>query len=172
MADNWGGWTSWHTAALYGHGGDHPSSIASTVDAYRAIGVPAAKLGFGVGAYGSCWRGPTAPLQPLAAGAAIVASDNAMSYANIMAQYYSAAAYRWDATARAGYLTFAAPSGPQQCTMVSYEDPRSVAEKAAYARAAGLGGAIVWTVGQGYMPNAAAGDRDPLLKAAFSALAN
>ncbi|HEY0778817.1 MAG TPA: glycosyl hydrolase family 18 protein [Gemmatirosa sp.] len=171
MADNWGGWVSWHTAALYGDGPDHPSSVSSTINAYRAVGVPAAKLGVGIGTYGSCWRGTTAPLQTLAASAGVVASDNAMSYANIVGQYYSAAAYHWDATARIGYLSFAAPTGPQQCAFVSYEDPRSAGEKGAYVAAQGLGGTIVWTLGEGHLPSAASGQQDPLLRAAYTAVA-
>lgn len=170
MAGSWGGWVTWHSGALYGEGPDHPSSVASSARAYRAAGVPAAKIGAGVGAYGACWRGTAAPLQPLSAGAGVVASDNAMSYSNIMAQYYSAAAYRWDASARSSYLTAAAPIGPQQCTFVTYEDPRSVAEKGAYVAAQGLGGAIVWTIGQGHVAGAAAGQQDPLLKAAYTAI--
>lgn len=171
MAGNWPGWVSWHSAALYGQGADHPSSVSSNAVAYRAAGVPAAKLGIGVGAYGSCWRGVTAPLQTVGSGAGVVASDNAMSYANIVGQYYTSAAYRWDTTARMGYLSFAAPTGPQQCTFVSYENPQSVAEKAAYVAGQGLGGTIVWTIGQGHLPNATAGAQDPLLKAAYTGAA-
>lgn len=171
MAGNWGGWKSWHSAALYGEGADHPSSVSSTVNAYRAAGVPAAKIGVGIGTYGSCWRGTTAPLQTLASSAGVVASDNAMSYANIVAQYYTASAYQWDATARMGYLSFPTPRGPQQCNLVSYEDPQSVAEKGAYVKSQGLGGAIVWTLGEGHLSTAAAGQQDPLVRAAYTAIA-
>jgi chitinase len=171
MADNWGGWTSWHSAALHGEGGSHPSSIASTARAYLATGIPAAKLGIGLGFYGSCWRGVSAMGVPLDGTAArVAASDNVMSYATIVSQYYTPGAYRWDATARMGYLSFAAPTGPAQCTMVSYEDPQSVTEKGAFVRAQGLGGAIVWTINQGHLPTAPAGQRDPLLRAAYTAI--
>src|SRR5262249_26729302 len=122
MADNWGGWVSWHQAALYGQAGNHPSSVSSSAQAYVAAGVPAAKIGIGLAFYGSCWRGPTALLQTLASSWGVVASDNVMSYANIMSQYYTSAAYQWDATAKAGYLSFSSTTGPQQCTLVSYED--------------------------------------------------
>ena len=166
MADNWGGWASWHQAALAGEAGNHPSSVAADVRAFRAAGVPAAKLGIGLGFYGSCWRGVSAMRQPLdGTGARVVASDNAMSYATIVAQYYAAAAYRWDDAARAGYLSFGAPTGPQGCTLVSYEDPRSIAEKGAYVKAQGLGGAILWTINQGRVNGA-----DPLTRAAYSSI--
>jgi chitinase len=170
MAGNYGGWVSWHQAALYGEGSDHPSSISSTVTAYRAVGVPAAKLGIGLGFYGSCWRGTTAPLQTLSASADVVASDNTMSYTNIMQSYYTPSAYHWDATARAGYLSFSTQTGPAGCNMISYEDEQSITEKGAYVKSAGLGGTIIWTINQGRLPTAAAGSQDPLLKAAYNSI--
>jgi chitinase len=170
MAGNWGGWTSWHGAALYGEGSNHPSSISGSVNAYKAAGVPAAKLGFGVGAYGNCWRGPTTILQSLASGQDVVASDNTMSYVNIMSQYYNSSAYRWDATGHMGYLSFASATGPAGCTLVSYDNPQSLADKGAYGKAQGLGGAIMWTINQQYFPSAAAGQRDPLLQALYTAM--
>ena len=170
MADNWGGWVSWHHAALYGEASNRPSSVASSVRAYVAAGVPASKLGIGLSSYGSCWRGASTMLQTLGSTAGVVASDNEMSYANIMSQYHTSSAYRWDATARAGYLSFATQTGPQGCTMVSYEDVQSITEKGAYVKSAGLGGAIMWTVQQGYLPSAPAGQQNPLLTAAYNSI--
>jgi chitinase len=168
MAGNWGGWQSWHQAALTGEGGTHPTSIAVVVSKYRSWGIPAAKLGVGLGFYGSCWRGPTAPLQ--SPGSGVVASDNTMSYANIVASYAPKGTYAWDATAKAGYLSFAAATGPAGCTMISYEDERSIAEKGAYVQSQGLGGAMIWTIGQGHLSNAPVDKRDPLLRAAYAAV--
>ena len=37
-------------------------------------------------------------------------------------------------------------------------------------KANGLGGAIIWTIGQGHLPNAPAGSQDPLLTAAYTAI--
>lgn len=170
MAGDWGGWVSWHHSALAGHGGNHPSSVSGSIAAYRAAGVPAAKLGIGLGFYGSCWRGVTAPLQPLGGGTSQGNGDNEMSYTRIMSLYYQAGARQWDAAAQVPYLTFAAGQGPQSCTFVSYEDEQSIAAKGAFVRTEGLGGAIVWTLGQGRIPSAPAGQRDPLLKAAADAI--
>lgn len=169
MAGPWGGWVSWHFAALQDHGADHPSSIASSIQQYRNVGIPASKLGIGIGFYGACWRGVTGPRQALN-GAYIVASDNTMSYRNIMASYYNSAARRWDDAAKAGYLTFSTATGPQGCNFVSYEDEQSIAAKSEFVRAQGLGGAIIWTIAQGYLPNAAAGAQDPLLKATYQGI--
>jgi chitinase len=94
-----------------------------------------------------------------------------MSYARIMAEYYTPAAYHWDDAARAGFLSFSAPTGPQHCTLVSYEDPRSVAEKGAYVKREGLGGAIIWTIAQGHLPSAPVGQQDPLLQEAYNSIA-
>ncbi len=170
MADNWGGWDSWHQAALFGETSTRPTSVSKSVKMYQAVGVPSNKIGIGMGFYGSCWRGTNTMGVPLVAGVGVVAGDNTMSYTNIMSSYYSAAAYRWDATAKAGYLSFAAQTGPAGCTMISYEDPQAIAEKGAYVKSAGLGGTIIWTINQGYLPNAAVGSRDPLLKAAYNSI--
>lgn len=169
MAGPWGGWTSWHSSALQDHGGDHPSSVASSIQQYLNVGIPAAKLGVGIGFYGACWRGVTGPRQALN-GAYIVASDNTMSYRNIMTSYYNSTARRWDDAAKAGYLTFASATGPQSCNFVSYEDEQSIAAKGEFVRARGLGGAIIWTIGQGHLPSAPAGSRDPLLKATYQGI--
>jgi chitinase len=168
MAGRWPGWLSWHSSALSGAAAQHPSSVESNVRAYLGDGVPAAKLGIGIGFYGTCWRGVTGPRQP-ATSAAVVAADNTMSHARIMAAYHTGDAYRWDDEAAAPYLSFDAPTGPAGCTYVSYEDSRSIAEKAEFARAEGLGGAIIWTVAQGHAANAAPAERDVLLRTAWTA---
>jgi len=91
-----------------------------------------------------------------------------MSYRKIVANY-GLGARRWDDGAKAAYLSYASATGPQGCTFISYEDEPSAAAKMNYVRSAGLGGAIVWTIAQGYLPNAA-GERDPVLRAAWDAL--
>ena len=156
------GWQSWHESALTGESGTTPSSVTTSVDFYRASGVRRAKLGIGIPFYGACWRGVTAPR---ASGGTIASSDNAMSYRNIVEGYYQPALRVWDAAAQVPYLSSAAPLGAQQCNFVTYDDPQSIAAKGAFARANGLGGTIVWTVAQGYLPSLPAGQRDPLIQA-------
>jgi chitinase len=170
MAGPYSGWVSWHSSALQDHAGNRPSSVASSAQIYLAAGVPAAKLGVGIGAFGSCWRGLTGPRQTVGSGVTMLAGDNAMSYANIMSQYYLSTARVWDDAAKVPYLSFTTPRGPQQCNFVSYEDEQSVTAKGAYVRGAGLGGAILWTVGQQHLPNQPVGSQDPLLKAAYSSI--
>lgn len=170
MAGPYSGWVTWHSSALLDNQPNHPSSIASSAQLYRNVGVPAAKLGIGIGFYGTCWRGATGPRQTIGSGVSLVASDNTMSYTNIMTSYYDAAARRWDDLAKVPYLSFTTAKGPQQCNFVSYDDEQSIGEKGAHVKANGLGGAIIWTIGQGHMPNAPSGSQDPVLKAAYNSI--
>jgi chitinase len=165
QAGAWSGWKSWHSSALYHTDSATPTSIDSTVTLYLAASVPAAKLGIGIGFYGLCYSSPvTAPDQALN-GATLVAGDGTISYANIMTEYYSASARKWDALARVPYLSFATAHAPDGCTYISYDDEQSIAEKVAYVKAKGLGGVIQWELNEGYLSSAAAGQRNPLLKA-------
>ena len=99
-------------------------------------------------------------------------ADNPQSLraANIMSLYSDAGARRWDDLAKVPYLTFTTPKCPSQCNFVSYDDEQSIAEKGAHVKANGLGGAIIWTIGQGHLPNAPAGSQDPVLKAAYNSI--
>ncbi|MGZ8414318.1 MAG: glycosyl hydrolase family 18 protein [Gemmatirosa sp.] len=169
MAGPWG-WEVWHHSPLTDHAGMRPSSVSGSVQAYRAAGVPAAKIGVGIGAYGSCWHSPVTPRQMPGPGVMMSFGDNAMSYTNIMSQYFAAANRVWDAAAQVPYLSFPSPRGPAGCAFVSYEDEQSVAAKGAFVRTQGLGGTIVWTIGQQHMRGAPAGSRDPLLKAAYRSI--
>lgn len=164
MADNWGGgWHSWHSSALTGGGSHTPTSVEGSVDAYAKAGIDRRQIGVGAGFYGSCWSAPvTAPGQD-PGGGKIIASDNDMSYANLVAGYISPANQRWDAAAQVPYLSNPAGIGAKRCTFVSYEDERSLAAKARYVVNQRLGGMIIWTINQGYVPGAY--ERNPLLKA-------
>jgi len=173
VADGWTGWKSWHSSALFNTDPPTPTSPSAVDVSYRLgflpTGVPAAKLGIGMGFYGYCWHGVTGPHQD---GGTVVAADQTMSYANIVAQYPVSATRQWDATARVPYLSSAAGIGPHACTFVSYDDPQSVEEKGAYARANGIGSVIIWTIGQGHLPSQPVGQRDPLLSALRTGLGN
>jgi len=133
------------------------------VDLYVAAGVPVGKLGLGIGFYGLCYSAPvTGPGQPLD-GSTIVAADGTMSYARIIGSYFDPGARRWDELARVPYLSFDSPHAPEGCTYISYDDEESIAEKGAYLRSKGLGGVIQWELNEGYLADAPAGERNPLL---------
>jgi len=146
--------------------------VDRSVRAYLAAGVPAAKLGIGIGFYGSCWTGGVSAPRREPNGSHVTADDNTMSYTNIMARYADPGALHFDEMDRANvpYLGYAAPHGPQGCTFVSYEDERSIGDKGRYVLDHGLGGVIIWTINQGYLPTAPEGRRDPLLDALWSSL--
>lgn len=155
MADSWSGWAVWHSSAVQGEAAAYPSSVASSVRLYVGAGVPVAKLGIGVGFYGSCWNAPATAPRQAPNGSRVVASDNTISAANIANLYYSAANARYDTAADAPYLTFAWPTGPAGCTFLSYEDETSIAAKGVFARTMGVGGASIWQLNEGYNPSAA-----------------
>jgi len=166
LSGAWQGWKSWHSSPLHWNADTAtPIAIDSSVDDYAKAGVPPGKIGVGSGFYGECYSSPVSgPDQPLG-GATVVAGDGSMSYANILSGYYSASARKWDTTAMVPYLTFATAQGQQACTYVTYEDEQSIAAKGAYARSRGLGGVIIWTINEGYVASAPAGQRNPLLVA-------
>jgi chitinase len=169
MAGAYDGWKTWHSSALTGAGSATPSDVASNVRAYEAAGVPAKRLGIGIGFYGMCWDGGvTGPRQPIGSSS-VVADDNVMTYTRIQRLYYSSAAYHFDSAAHAPYLGFAQPTGPQGCTYVSYEDRRSVTAKGQWAENHGLGAEIVWAINEGHDRSAKPAQRDALLRAVSKA---
>jgi len=153
MSGAYQGWESWHSSPLHWNNNTStPTGIDSSVSHYLAAHVPAAKLGVGSGFYGECYTSPvTAPVQALG-GSTIPVSDGVMSYANIMASYYASSAYHYDSAAGVPYLTLSG-SNAQGCTFVSYEDGTSIAAKGAWVKAQGLGGIIIWTISEGYVPS-------------------
>jgi chitinase len=165
MAGAYPGWRTWHSSALRGAGAHTPSDVVINVRRYLAAGVPDAKLGIGVGFYGTCWAGGvTRPRQPIGS-AYVAADDNVMSFTNIMRSYFSRAAYHYDAKARAPYLSYPNGKGSQDCTFISYENRRSVTAKGAFAERRGLGSEIVWAINEGHVLGAHGAAADPLLAA-------
>jgi len=187
------GWESWHSAALYGETSATPSSIDNTVQALVLAGVPKAKIGIGIGFYGvplengswqnNAWVPSTTPPYVTAPHQSTDRvnwriSDNEVSYSNLLRYYDEATARRWDDTAKAPYLSFAVPKQmalpawadpPIRTTFVTYEDERSISEKGTYVRTQGLGGAILWTISEGYLDWRTSGEQDPLMKAVKAA---
>jgi chitinase len=156
MAGSYSGWKTWHSSPLYQQDSATPTSIDFTVSGYLKAGIPAAKLGIGIGFYGLCYGPPaTGPLEDTVGrrpdGSSLLADDNDISYANIVTQYAPFGTRHWDAKARVPYLSFTRPSGPKGCTYISYDDEQSILEKGRYVAAKGLGGAIIWNINQGYI---------------------
>ena len=155
-------WDSWHSSALKGERKSTPMSVSENVDLYVESGVPAAKIGLGIGFFGICYSAPvTGPGQALR-GSKIIASGENLSYAKIMRDYLPYAKYSYDDVADVPYLML--DPAINGCTYISFENERSIKSKAKYAREMRLGGAIIWTINQGYLADAADGKRDPLMK--------
>lgn len=165
----WRDWHSWHPGALQGEKEATPMSIDSTVSTYTDAGLPAHKLGVGIGFYGACYRGITGPSET-SRTMEVIADDNKMSYARVMDLYYNETIAHWDDKAKTPYLASERPIGPLQCNYVPFEDTRSVSLKARYAVNRGLGGAIVWNINQGYRSSQTGDERDALLRTIASDL--
>jgi chitinase len=174
MSGDWPDWETWHSSPLFGEALTHPSSVSSSVKGFLAAGIPAQRLGVGVGFFGTCWKRATEPRRPVDdpdpdRNPYEEQSDNWMSYANIQKLYLPSMNYVWDKDARVPYLSNPDANGPQACNYVSFEDIPSVTEKGRWTREQGLGGAIIWTINQGHFRDAPEGERDPLLKAMHTA---
>lgn len=170
MAGPWDGWVSGHHAPLTDQHRDRPASVTSSVNLLIDAGVPAHKIGVGIGLFGSCWRGVTGPRQIVPPATWMDADDDRMSVANILAHYYDSSHRYWDDAAQVPFLSYPSGYGPQRCNFISYEDVRSVGLKGAFVKRRGLGGVIVWTMGEGHLPTEPIGSRDPLLRTAYQAV--
>jgi GH18 family chitinase len=148
------GWSTWLWAALTGEGRRHPTSIASSIQAYVDAGVPRHKLGMGLGLYGRMYGPPvTGPRQSISGYFGAI--DSVHNWRDFHAQgLLSSGTYRFDALARAGYYTYSPPISyrGRKVSMLTTEDPQSIAAKGAWARAGNCGGTIVWTINYGYTP--------------------
>lgn len=163
MAGPWAGWSVWHSAALKGESTKTPSSVASSVTYYLNAGVPKEKLGFGIGLYAECWRGPARrPGTVLPATYTDKIASLTLRYAQ--KAFYDKKSAKWDSIAKVPYLSFSKPKGDEQCEFVSFEDARSIREKTAYLKKQKLGGVIVWNLGTGYFPDEPYARRFTLLK--------
>lgn len=163
LAGPWPGFKTWHNSALYGDGtvdmnpGQPFPSASGMVQRFAAAGVPRRKLGIGTAFYGCVWTGADAPGQPING----VTMRTGVPYAEIFDTYFQSGRVRWDNAAQAPYLSI---DGPQK-QFVTYDNEELCAKKVAYARSEGLGGVMLWELGNGYCPTRPPGQREPLLSA-------
>ncbi len=126
-------------------------SIEGTVAAYRAAGVPDDKLVIGVPFYGYGYGGvPPADhgrFQPAARNGfedSAVAGPKpkwvgAIRFHQVADALSEGFQRHWDEQARVPWLYH-----PQKQIWITYDDAESIGEKAAYVRAEGLGGIMIW----------------------------
>lgn len=179
LAGPWPGWVTWFNSPIY----DGNYRFASTgklipsshgmVTNFTGNGVASGKLGIGMAFYGNIWThgagtsttGTLLPRQSWTTAPTVTA----VAYFDIMATYFQSNLYHWDTPAQAAYLSITNVVATNDI-FLSYDDERSCQSKVSYARNNGLGGVMIWEIGQGYRPSLAAGKRQPLLSAVKQAL--
>jgi chitinase len=131
-------------------------SVEEHLQRFLDAGVSPSKLSIGTAFYGFVWTGASGPAQDFSGPPPV-----AVPYRKIIDQYPSLV--HWDSQAVAPYLSIDA-SDPAQQEFISYDDERLITDKVLYARSHGLGGVMIWELGQGYRRDQPAGQRDLLLE--------
>ncbi len=169
LSGRWIGPHTWHNSSLKGNGdvvlrpGVPYPSVTSRLQRFLDGGVSPAKLSIGTAFYGFVWKGATGPAQDITDGKPV-----AVPYRNIADQYFASALHQWDSQADAPYLSIDA-TDPAQRMFISYDDERLITDKVQFARSHGLGGIMIWELGQGYRRKQPVGERNPLLDALVKA---
>jgi chitinase len=158
--DYHGGWdtTTGHNAPMARGVGDRSPrgfSVKETVNAYLKGGVPAAKLVLGIPFYGRGWQEVSATRAGLyqqgrtASIGTWEPEPGMFDYTDIAVTYLPKMKRTWDPVAQVPTLY-----DPVRRLFITYDDPTSIAIKAEYVKAMGLGGAMIWEL---------SGDRDRVL---------
>jgi chitinase len=141
MAGAWSSATGFN-APLYDP--SNQLSADTTLRALLELGIPPDKLVMGVPFYGRGWSGVGETNNGLHQPFTVMASESgSFDYAKLSADYIGTYARFWDDAAQVPWLYDAASR-----TMISYDDPESLALKAQYVRENGLGGIMIWEVSQ------------------------
>ncbi len=179
LSGPWPGWKTWHNAPLYDAGyrfdnsGAPLPSADGLIDKYVAAGVDRRRLGIGIAFFGYEWTGGSGTST---GGAALPGqswttppSTEEIPYHKIMDDYYQKRYYRWDAGAKAAYLSVDT-DGAGRDKFISYDDETACREKIRYIREKEIGGAIIFELGDGWRPKASV--PDALLKSIKDAVRN
>jgi chitinase len=122
---------------------DQRLNADSAVQAYLDAGVPAGQLVLGVPFYGRGWAGVGATnagrFQPHAGTPPGTWEPGSFDYQDLVQNYLPSYQRHVDPDARVPWLY-----SPTSQVMISYDDPESLAAKAAYAAGRGLGGVMFW----------------------------
>ncbi|HEY3057257.1 MAG TPA: glycoside hydrolase family 18 protein [Thermoanaerobaculia bacterium] len=137
-----GGWsptTGHHTPLYRSAAAAQPESTETFIRQHLHAGIPPKKIVVGVAFYGRGWRGVIRDNSGLYQRYDQYESD--YPYWKLLTQYVHAEGYeqRWDAAAHAPFLWNA-----EVGRFITYDDPRSLAEKARFVRTYGLGGIMYW----------------------------
>jgi chitinase len=123
---------------------DLPTNNAdATIQGYLAAGVPASKLVLGVPFYGRGWTGVDNVNDGLYQSYVGLPDGTfeagSYEYYDLATNYVGKFQRFWNDTAQVPWL-YDAETG----TMISYDDPESIALKAQYVKDQGLGGVMIW----------------------------
>ena len=137
--------TTGHHAGLYASEFAAPTdrNADSSIQQHIAAGIPARKLVLGVAFYGRGFTGVNPAHDGLNQPYTRYERDH--SYAELVEKLIGRKGFvrHWDDRAKAPFLWNA-----KTRTFITYDDPRSIREKADYARAKGLGGMMFWELSQ------------------------
>ena len=177
LSGPYSGWVTWFNSPIYNAGitfptvpGEYVPSIDALVDSFAASGIPLNKLGIGAAFYGDIWTGAdgtstggaTEPDQSWTT----TPSVTPVTYNQIVSSNFSASQYHYDSDAQSAYYTVTNAVDTSEC-FIPFDDQRTCQAKVSYARNRGLGGLIIFELGQDHQP----GRADPLLQAITEAFA-
>jgi chitinase len=140
-----GSWdaTTNFNAPLYGTAADPGSNTDAAMTAYLAAGIPAEKLVVGVPFYGHGWQGVADHNHGLYQPASGPTEPDSFSYRDLVTNYLDRYPRYWQDEAQVPWLYSA-----EDQIMISYDDPESLAIKAAYVKERGFGGVMFWELSQ------------------------
>jgi hypothetical protein len=162
------GWVSWYFSAVAGDRTSHPASDTLFMNNFLNAGVPRSKLGIGIGFYARGWTSPvTGALQTIGSATVPIGElpygTSAANGGGVLSSFYNhpGASYVWSGAqsgdmdaAQSSSISIPAgvtPSGwaGAPITWVTYEDEASIAARASFVNNNGLGGTIIWLLGEG-----------------------
>jgi len=180
-----GGCISWYFSPLQGDNANTcQPSAEKAFTAWTGAGVPAAKLGVGIGFYSVGWTAPVTGALEVTNGSSIPIGEMPYGWSEanggLLGCYYnkSGVNYQYDPSPAVSTNPSAPPEQPslsipagltdtncssQAITWITYEDEASIAAKATFVKVNNMGGAIIWTLGEGASDPATG--RNPLLDA-------
>lgn len=127
---------------------DASLNVDAAVQTYLAEGVPAEKLVLGVPFYGRGWSGvadvDNGLYQPAQGAAPGTHEAGAYEYTDLRDNYLTNWQSLWSDSAFVPWLY-----DPASRVFISYDDSRSLAAKAGYAKDNGLAGVMIWEISQG-----------------------
>lgn len=131
---------------------------------WLAKGVPASKLAMGVAFYSWRFSGPAKPTDP-------IVGRWYGTYAEAVGKIasYGPSIYRWDDSAKAPWLGYN-EGGTNY--FITYTDTNAVRWAMKWSADLNLGGVMIYNLWDGWVNNAPAGQRDPLVKAVKKSLWN